>query len=158
MNKLIENKNLWRQIIIDHCSKPRTKVVEISKEFTTLLQSSNTCIDNFTLGILVKSNGEINKLVFKGVGCAVSTSAIDIMNLELLGKKIKVAKKIIENYLNLIYEKLPVNNKMLGNMVVFSNVSKQPSRIKCATIGINGIYKLICAILDENKGVSYEAI
>jgi nitrogen fixation NifU-like protein len=42
----------------------------------------------------------------------------------------------------MIYEK-PFDEKVLDEALVFINTSKQAARIKCATIGWNGLEKII---------------
>ena len=61
----------------------------------------------------------------------------------------KEAFKIIENYLNMIYEK-PYDEEALDEAIVFQNTHKQAARIKCATIGWNGLTKLLNGEKDED--------
>ena len=45
---------------------------------------------------------------------------------------------IINNYLKMINEE-EYDKDLLGDLIVFDDTSKQPSRIKCATLSANGI-------------------
>ncbi|MEG0277572.1 MAG: SUF system NifU family Fe-S cluster assembly protein, partial [Coprobacillus sp.] len=52
------------------------------------------------------------------------------------------AKEIIDNYLNMIYER-EYDEEMLEEAIAFKNTHKQANRIKCATLGWNGLSELI---------------
>ena len=60
----------------------------------------------------------------------------------LIGKTVEEAKKIINNYLNMIEEK-EYNEDVLGELNVYNDLYKQPSRKKCATLSTFGIEKII---------------
>ena len=60
----------------------------------------------------------------------------------LIGKSIEEAKKIINNYLNMIDEK-EYDENILGELNVYNDTYKQPSRKKCATLSTLGIEKVI---------------
>ena len=63
----------------------------------------------------------------------------------LIGKTIIEAKNIIENYENMINEK-EYDKDLLGELVVYESISKQPSRKKCATLPFESIKKIISEI------------
>ena len=60
----------------------------------------------------------------------------------LLGKSIEEANEIIENYLAMIQEK-DYDPDLLEEAIVFMNTSRQAARIKCATIGWNGMSQIL---------------
>ena len=60
----------------------------------------------------------------------------------LIGKTKEEALEIIENYMNMIYEK-DYDPELLEEAIAFKNTYKQANRIKCATLGWNGIKSLI---------------
>ena len=60
----------------------------------------------------------------------------------LIGKTIDEAKDIISNYLSMIDEK-EYNSDLLGELNVYNDTYKQPSRKKCATLSTLGIEKVI---------------
>ena len=52
-------------------------------------------------------------------------------------------------------KELPYDEEMLQEAVVFKDVSKQANRIKCATIGYNGLLELLESLkAGENNGKS----
>lgn len=60
----------------------------------------------------------------------------------VIGKTKEEAKRIIENYMNMIYER-DYDEDLLEEAIAFKNTHKQANRIKCATLGWNGLVKLI---------------
>ena len=61
---------------------------------------------------------------------------------QLLGKTIEQANEIIKNYLAMIHEE-KYDESILDEAIVFMNTSRQAARIKCATIGWNGMNKIL---------------
>jgi NifU-like protein involved in Fe-S cluster formation len=68
------------------------------------------------------------------------------MTKELHGKTYEEAEKIIENFDRMINE-LPYDEDCLGELNIYNEVYKQPSRKKCALLPIKAIQKII----DEEK-------
>ena len=63
------------------------------------------------------------------------------MNM-LIGKTKDEAIYIIDNYLKMINEE-EYDKDLLKELLAFDDTSKQPSRIKCATLSANGIKKYL---------------
>ncbi|AGM25532.1 Fe-S cluster assembly sulfur transfer protein SufU [Spiroplasma chrysopicola] len=139
----IDNKDplYLRQIIMDHYSNPRHKGLTKQEDTLYIHQASDSCIDDLQLELLIKDD-VISNASFEGVGCAISTSTTDIIADLIINKSVSMAITIIENYLAMIYAK-PYQEDLLDELVAFTNVPKQPNRIKCATIGVNGYLKLL---------------
>lgn len=136
------DQNMMREIIMDHYSSPRNKKVpENPAEYQQIHMDSVTCIDNIMVYIKVE-NDVIKDATFDGVACAISTASTDIMCDLMVGKTKQEANYILEQYLNMIYEK-DFDDSVLDEAIVFINTSKQAARIKCATIGWNGLKELI---------------
>jgi nitrogen fixation NifU-like protein len=60
----------------------------------------------------------------------------------LTGKSVKEGEYIIEQYMNMIEGK-EYDGSVLDEAIVFMNTNRQPSRIKCATIGFRGVTELL---------------
>ena len=56
----------------------------------------------------------------------------------LVGKSKEEGIYLIDNYLKMINEE-EYDKSVLKELLVFDDTSKQPSRIKCATLSANGI-------------------
>ncbi len=137
---------ILREIIMDHYDAPRNRGLIDDDSYIKINMNSDTCIDN--LDIQVKLNGDhIEDLKYDGEACAICTASTSIMSELVIGKTIKEARHIIENYTNMIYEK-DYDADLLEEAIAFQNTYKQANRIKCATLGWTGLTR----ILDESEG------
>ena len=84
----------------------------------------------------------IKDIRFDGEACAISTSASSIMIQTLIGKTVKEAKDILNNYKNMIQEK-EYDEKLLGELIVYDEISKQPNRINCALLPSVAVEKML---------------
>ena len=135
------SQEMMREIIMDHYSNPRNYREEKDESYHTVFMDSTSCIDK----IYVQAKIENDKLVdvcWHGVGCAIAKSSTSIMSELLLGKTIEEANEIITNYLAMIQEK-DYDPDLLEEAIVFMNTSRQAARIKCATIGWNGMSQIL---------------
>lgn len=137
----LDDPQLMREIIMDHYQHPRNRGLSDDSSYVSVNMNSDTCIDN--LDIQVKFEGDIIKDVrYDGEACAICTSSTSIMSELVIGKTKEEAMEIINNYLNMIYER-EYDEDMLEEAIAFKNTHKQANRIKCATLGWNGVVKLI---------------
>ena len=105
---------------------------------------NESCVDNITVA-LKEVNGVLEDVKFDGEACAICTSASSVMTKELKGKTKEEAEEIIENYERMINE-LPYDEKLLGELNIYNEVYKQPSRKRCALLPMNAAKKIL-----ENK-------
>ncbi len=139
------NQEMMREIIMDHYSNPRNYREESDPSYQTMYMDSTSCIDKIYVQAKIE-NDILVDVCWHGVGCAISKSSTSMMSELLTGKTIQEAKVIIKNYLAMIHEE-EYDPDCLDEAIVFMNTSKQAARIKCATIGWNGMSK----ILEEYK-------
>ncbi len=132
---------MLRQIIMDHYENPRNHELTDDPKYQKVNMDSETCIDNIDIQAYIE-NCVIKDIRFDGEACAICTSSTSIMTELLIGKTIEEAKIIIENYLNMIFEK-DYDPDILEEAIAFYNTHKQANRIKCATLGWKGISQLI---------------
>lgn len=140
------NPQMMRQIIMDHYEHPRNKRVPTSDEYEKVNMNSASCIDNIDVYALIK-DGIVVDCCFEGVACTISTASTSMLTELVKGKTIEEARYIIDNYNKMIREE-DFDDEVLDEAIVFINTSKQAARIKCATIGWNGL----TSILDELDG------
>ncbi|HKL72896.1 MAG TPA: SUF system NifU family Fe-S cluster assembly protein [Candidatus Onthovivens sp.] len=146
----ILTNEMMREIILDHNSNPLNKKVPLDASgYYTIRMDSDSCIDDITLYLKLEK-GTLKDLKFDGVACAISTASTDILCDLVINKTIKEAFYIIENYLNMLYEK-DYDEEILEEANVFANTHKQASRIKCATIGFVGLQQLLEEHKNEEK-------
>lgn len=137
----LDSPQILREIIMDHYEHPRNRGLVDDDTYKKVNMNSETCIDD--LDIQVKFDGDIiSDVRYDGEACAICTSSTSIMSQLVKGKSKAEAKKIIENYMNMIYEK-DYDEELLEEAIAFKNTHKQANRIKCATLGWNGLVKLI---------------
>ncbi|MCD7950903.1 MAG: SUF system NifU family Fe-S cluster assembly protein [Erysipelotrichaceae bacterium] len=130
-----------REIIMDHYSNPRNRGLVDDDSYLKVNMNSETCIDN--LDIQAKFDGDvITDIRYDGEACAICTSSTSIMSELLKGKTKEEAQVIIDNYMNMIFEK-DYDPEILEEAIAFQNTYKQANRIKCATLGWNGLIELM---------------
>ena len=94
-------------------------------------------------------DGIIKDIRFDGEACAISTSATSIMIRSLIGKSVVDAKRILINYDNMINEK-EYDKELLGELLVYDEMYKQPNRKNCALIPKVAVEKMLGEIENES--------
>ena len=136
------NPQMMREIIMDHYNNPLHKNVPQNLEgYKKIGMDSDSCIDDITIYIKIEDD-KIIDACFEGVACTISTSSTDILCDLIIGKSVKDALYIVEQYKNMIYEK-DFDDSVLDELIVFINTHKQAARIKCATLGPSGVEDII---------------
>lgn len=139
----IMDKELKRTIILDNYQNPNRRKIS-GKEYIKINTRNVSCIDNLDLYIKV-NNGIIEDASFEGEACVISISSTNILINMLIGKSKEEGIYLIDNYLKMINEE-EYDREVLRDLLAFDETSKQPSRIKCATLTANGIK----TFLEEN--------
>ena len=129
------DNNLRREIIIDAYQNPHNRGLVDDSSYLTNKQASE--------GNIVKD------IRFDGEACAISTSATSIMIDTLIGKNIEEVEKILKNYYNMVQEE-EYNSEVLGDLIVFDEIYKQPNRKKCALLPGVAIKAMLDKLEEEN--------
>lgn len=133
--------NLRREILLDNYQNPEHKGLTNDSSYIKINTNNENCIDN--LDIMYKiENGKIIDICFDGEACAISTSATSIMIKELIGRTVDEAKVIVEEYEKMLNEE-PYDENILGELIVYNEIYKQPNRKKCALLPFESIKKVI---------------
>lgn len=135
------NQNIKRSIILEHYQNPKNKGLIADDSYIKINMNNESCIDEIDLMVKLENNRIID-IKFDGEACAICTSSTSIMIDTLLGKTIDEAKNIIENFYNMLEEK-EYDDNLLEQACVYSDISKQPNRKKCALLAWWGIEKAI---------------
>jgi nitrogen fixation NifU-like protein len=128
---------------MEHYTNPRFKK-NVSSDYAQDNFHSTVCVDKMLLGIKI-SDDMVKDVVFEGEGCAIFLSSVDIFLESIIGLSIKEVKILIEQYQDLINQKL-INNeavKNLNKLNVFAKVKTHLNRLKCAELIVIGLKKLI---------------
>ena len=135
------DSELKRELILENFNNPVNKGLLNDSSYLKEEKNNSSCIDHFTIEL--KLDGDIIKDIrFDGEACAIATSSLSIAISKLIGKTKSEAIDIINNYNNMIEGK-DFDKSILEELSIYEDVSKQPARVKCATLGIDGIYDLL---------------
>ncbi len=135
------DSNLRREIIMDNYQDPMNRGLIEDDSYLKVNTNSESCIDNLDYMMKI-DNGKIIDIRFDGEACAISTSATSIMIRNLIGKSIEEAKILLNNYKNMINEK-EYDEELLGELIVYDEIYKQPNRKNCALLPTVALDKMI---------------
>lgn len=135
------DSNLRREIILDNYQEPMNRGLIEDNSYIKTRTSSESCIDDLSFMMKIE-DGVVKDIRFDGEACAISTSATSIMIRSLIGKSVEDARKILTNYSNMINEK-EYDEELLGELVVYDEICKQPNRKNCALLPENAIEKML---------------
>ena len=131
-------KELYQEIILDHGKNPRN--LRKTENFNKDAKGHNPlCGDKVHVYLKLDENKKVQDISFEGQGCAISMASASIMTEIIKGKEFNVAKKIQEDFLNMIKEGSKLNLNSLSDsenttMMSLSGVKRFPMRVKCATL------------------------
>ena len=147
-------KELYQEIVLDHGKKPRNK--NKLKSFNKEAKGHNPlCGDKIHIFLKLDNEKKVEDISFEGEGCAISIASASIMTETIKGKEFNVAKKILENFLNMLKEgsKLRINSLSEDEnttMMSLSGVKRFPMRVKCATLA----WHTFMHAAEEKKGTA----
>ena len=131
-------KELYQDIILEHGKSPRNfgkcnGYNHEAKGYNPL------CGDQVQVYLKLNEKKNVEELTFEGSGCAISMASTSIMTELVKGKSFAVAKKIINEFLNMVKGGPEVKTKDLNEdqkikLMSLSGVKQYPMRVKCATL------------------------
>ena len=134
----MELKELYQEIILDHGKNPRNKGK--CDEFNKDAKAYNPlCGDKVHIYLKLDKEKKIENLTFEGEGCAISLASASILTDIIKGKDFITAKKITNEFLNMIKDKKSISTDSLNKdqkttIMSLSGVKQFPMRVKCATM------------------------
>jgi nitrogen fixation NifU-like protein len=141
--------DLYQQVILDHCKKPRN-FHEMAAASRTAQGHNPLCGDN--LKLFLAMDGEVIKEAsFTGSGCCISKASASLLTDAMKGKTRAEAEKTFDQVRDMITTG-HVNPEM-GKLAVFAGVHKYPARVKCAILSWHA---LMGAWKGEDQPVSTE--
>ena len=94
-------KELYQDIILEHGKSPRN--FGKCEKYTHEAKGHNPlCGDKVQIFLNLNKDKEVENLTFEGSGCAISMASTSIMTELVKGKSLKVAKKIVFDFLDMI--------------------------------------------------------
>lgn len=99
---------------------------------------------------------KIERLVWDGSGCSISTASLSMMVDLVDGKTVDEAMQLEGVFQKLMKSRgagldNDADEEALGDAVVFQGVSKYPMRIKCALLGWAGLKDSLAKALAADK-------
>ena len=135
------DNDLKRELIIENFNNPTNKGLTNNPEYISLEKNNSSCIDHFKIELKIEDN-IIKDIRFDGEACAIATSSLSIAINTLIGKTKEEALDIIDNYNKMIGHEEYDKDK-LQELIIYEDISKQPARVTCATLGIDGIKDIL---------------
>ena len=134
----MELKELYQEIILDHGKNPRNKGK--CEKFNKDAKAHNPlCGDKVHIYLKLNKDKKVENLSFEGEGCAISLASASILTDIIKGKDFITAKKITNDFLNLIKDEKSISTDSLNEdqkttIMSLSGVKEFPMRVKCATM------------------------
>ena len=126
-------ENLYRQIIMDHYKNPRHKGLKTDDKYRTHHIKNPSCGDDITVQSYIENN-TVKDVRHDGSGCSICCSSASVLASLMIDKNVDEAKRLTENYLNMIMNRDFDESLDLEDALAYQGVKQFPARIKCATI------------------------
>ena len=152
-------KQLYQDIILEHGKSPRN--FGKCEKYTHQAKGHNPlCGDQVHVYLKLNDKKKVEDLTFEGSGCAISIASTSIMTELVKGKDLKIAQKIVVDFLNMIRNTKEITSNDLDDdqkikIMSLSGVKQYPMRVKCATLAW---HTLTSAIEEKNEEVNTEVI
>ncbi len=120
--------DLYRELILDHYKNPRN-FGHLEKPDAVMEENNVSCGDKIIMEIHFgekKGKKIIRDVRFSGVGCAISQASASLLTEKVLGMPITDAMELTT-----------------GDILELLGTTLTPSRIKCATLGLEVLHKTI---------------
>jgi nitrogen fixation protein NifU and related proteins len=150
-------KELYQDIILEHGKSPRN-FGKCSGYNHNAKGHNPLCGDEVHVYLKLNNEKMVEELTFEGSGCAISIASTSIMTELVKGKSFLAAKKIVDEFLNMIKTGCEIKTKYLDEdqkikIMSLSGVKQYPMRVKCATLSW---HTLISAMDNNEKNVNTE--
>ena len=152
-------KELYQDIILEHGKSPRN--FGKCEKYTHQAKGHNPlCGDQVQVYLKLNDEKKVEDLTFQGSGCAISMASTSIMTELVKGKPVEIAKRIVDEFLNMIKNTAEIQSDNLDQdqktkIMSLSGVKQYPMRVKCATLAW---HTLVSAIDEKKEEVNTEVI
>ena len=144
-------KELYKDIILEHGKSPRN-FGKCSGYNHNAKGHNPLCGDQVHVYLKLDKESMVEELTFEGSGCAISIASTSIMTELVKGKSADAAKKIVDEFLNMIKTGSEIQTKYLDEdqkikIMSLSGVKQYPMRVKCATLS----WHTLVSAMDKKK-------
>lgn len=141
----VMNDDLYREIILDHYSRPRHK--GHLSEATHRLEGVNpSCGDAIELDLLIEA-GKVKEVAFTGTGCSISVASASMLAEGIKGRTLEEIRALAGAFKARQLTKgeipEPPEGVDLGELEALDGVRQYPVRIKCALLAWNTLLDAI---------------
>ena len=130
---------MYQEVILDHYRNPHHK--GLREPFEGEAHHVNpTCGDEVTLRGHLDGEGQdatVADVSYDAMGCSISQASASVMSDLIIGKSVKEAMAVGEEFLALMQSRgrdIEPDEDVLEDAIAFAGVSKYPARIKCALL------------------------
>ncbi|MEU5880715.1 Fe-S cluster assembly sulfur transfer protein SufU [Spirillospora sp. NPDC047279] len=129
---------MYQEVILDHYRNPHNKGLREPYEGEAH-HVNPTCGDEVTLRVHLEGEGQdavVADVSYDAMGCSISQASASVMSDLIIGKPVKEAMTIGDEFLALMQSRgqAEPDEDVLEDAVAFTGVSKYPARIKCALL------------------------
>jgi nitrogen fixation NifU-like protein len=130
---------MYQEIILDHYKRPHN--AGLREPFEAEVHHVNpTCGDEVTLRVHLSGDGQdavVEDVSYDALGCSISQASVSVLTDLLIGKPVKEALGVHEEFLALMQGRGTVepDEEVLEDGIAFAGVAKFPARVKCALLG-----------------------
>jgi nitrogen fixation NifU-like protein len=141
--------DLYQQVILDHCRKPRN-FREMPEPSCTAQGQNPLCGDQ--LELFLQSEGDIVKDISSvGSGCCISKASASLLTESVKGKTKHEVKVLFEKVHDMVTTGRQADD--VGKLAVFAGIYKYPARVKCAILAWHAV---MAAIEGKSEPVTTE--
>ncbi|HLN79200.1 MAG TPA: SUF system NifU family Fe-S cluster assembly protein, partial [Nocardioidaceae bacterium] len=133
--------SLYQEIILDHYKNPLNAGLREPYE-AEVHHVNPTCGDEITLRVHLARTGDdpgqwrVEDISYDAEGCSISQAATSVMTDLVIGRPLKDALAVHEEFLALMQGRGAVepDEEILEDGIAFAGVAKFPARVKCALL------------------------
>lgn len=128
---------------MDHYQNPRNEGLKEGDDYATVYLKNPSCGDSLAVQVKLAEDGEhLEEIRQMGVGCSICCTSASMMSELLTAHTLDEAAAIIQNFKAMVTAE-PYDEELLGEAVALQGVSRLQPRVKCATLGWEGIEEAI---------------
>jgi len=130
---------MYQEIILDHYKHPHHAGLREPYE-AEVHHVNPTCGDEIRLRVHLAGEGHdavVEDVSYDAQGCSISQASTSVLTDLLIGKPVKVALGVHDEFVELMQGRGTVepDEDVLEDGIAFAGVAKFPARIKCALLG-----------------------
>lgn len=142
---MVELRDLYQQVILDHNRNPRN-FRAIADADRTAAGDNPLCGDK--IKVYLKLDGDvIQDISFHGSGCAISQASASLMTTTVKGMAVAEAAALFRKFHAMVTsepgEAVPLGE--LGKLAAFAGVREFPARVKCANLAWHTLHAALDA-------------